>query len=130
MKAEFEPFMHVIDRLQTNQGGPWPIESAGCEALAFNVWVVIHCERVQIGGAVQAFEQNGVVRMTGESPRSFPEWDDDPRLLMIAHKTMKQIIAFTCEESDQDPSGGVPVPEFYESMDYLKANGIPLPGWV
>ena len=130
MKAEFEHYMHVTDRLHTNQGGPWPIESAGCEALAFEVWVTIHGERVRITCASQFVEYNGVVSMQGESPRSFPEYDDDPRLLMIAHKAMNEIDAFTCEETDRDPTGPLPVPSMQEAVAYLTANNIALPGWL
>lgn len=130
MKAEFLPYMHVTDRLHTNQGGPWPIVSAGCSAADMEIWAEIFGERVRITGASQAVEQNGAVRMRGDSARSFPEYDDDPRLLMIVHKTMKQIDAFTCEESDVDPSGPVTVPSIDEAMTYLRTNKIPLPEWV
>lgn len=130
MKAEFQPYMHVTDRLHTNQGGPWPIASAACSASDMEIWVMIFGERVRITGASQAVEQNGAVRLRGDTVRSFPEYDDDPRLLMIVHQTMKQIDAFTCEESDKDPTGAVPVPTINEAMAYLRANNIPLPEWV
>lgn len=130
MKAEFMPLMHVTDRLHTNQGGPWEITCAKCNARDMEIWVVISGELVNITSSSQAIEHNGVVGMEGESLRSFPEWDDDPRLLMIVHKTMKQIDAFTCKESYKDPTGAVPVPTFAESMAYLKSNNIPLPEWV
>lgn len=130
MKDEFEQFMHVTDRLHTNQGGPWPIDSAACSSDGSEIWALIFGERVRITTARQFVEYNGVVGMQGESPRSFPEYDDDPRLLMIAHKTMKQLDAFTCEETDRDPTGAVTVPTFAEAMAYLRANNIPLPEWV
>lgn len=130
MKDEFLPYMHVTDRFHTNQGEPWPIASAARSALDMEIWAQIYGERVRITGASQAVEYDGVVSMQGESLRSFPRWDDDPRLLMIVHQTMKRIVAFNCDESDNDPTGAVPVPTINEAMAYLRAHNIPLPEWV
>lgn len=123
MKADYKEYLHDRNRLHTNADQPWPIEKAWIVAEHEAVYVQMFGERVTLGGHPGNIEYNGVIGLDCENGRAFPDFDDDPRLLMLCHKGKLSIYDFT-ERGATDPSGQVKVPSLASAVAYMDANGI------
>lgn len=124
MKSGRIDYLHDRNRLHTNADKPWPLEKSWMVASEEAVYVQMFGEKVLLAGQPGNIEYSGVVGFDCENLRSFPEFDDDPRLLMLCHHGKKIIYDFS-ERGAADPSGPVEIPTLEDALEYMDANGIP-----
>lgn len=109
---------------------PWVIDSARIDGADDGIFVKIYGEEINIFTNPLLITSNGVAPMgCPDAPTAFPDYDDDPRLLMLGHKCWGLIDSFT-NEGGPDPTGPVEIPTEEEAVKYCKANGIPVPDWL
>jgi len=110
---------------------PWTIDSARIDGKAGDIFVKMYGEEAIVTSAASAIIETGVVPIICfDAPTAFPEYDDDPRLLMLSHKADILIYSFKNETGGNDPTGPVEIPTEEEAVKYCKANGIPVPDWL
>jgi len=129
MSGKFDEYFRDPGRLYTERW-PWKLTSARVDGKNDGIFVTLYGEEIDLWSNPLCYTLHGAVPMAcRDCPTAFPDYDDDPRLLMIAHKGWTAIDKFT-NFAGPDPTGPVEIPTEEEAVKYCKANGIPVPDWI